>query len=351
MAKQYASGYNTWVPSPEATDGLVIDFSRNPESFAMNQYCQIRNVSKKVGLYAEMAVEEAARIFSDALGSDFVWADGADRPMDFHGTEAFEWKEYRTIRRWLGYVFGNEATEQAAWDLLAQHARIKAQQAMTLRSNLVSTVVTTSGNYDSTHVVDCSGTAIGNTGNWEQSTSERQDIKRFLQYAMELIHKDTLGGVDVERDLRLVMSPATAANIARSQEIIDFIKQSQETPNIIENNRPGSRWMLPKRLYGFDVVIEDAVKVTTKKDVGFTPTKSFCFPDHSIAVLSRPGGLEAPGSGPSFSTVSWFSYRDMEVYTKSDDENERDLGGVLDDGVAKMTAPVSGFLFTNATTS
>jgi hypothetical protein len=99
---------------------------------------------------------------------------------------------------------------------------------MTLRGVGIGSALETTGNWDASHILDVDdGTTDvpGNTGSWELSTSQRQDIKRSLNVARGLIHKHTLGVVK-RRDLQLVVNPNTAMRLGESQEIIDFVKQA-----------------------------------------------------------------------------------------------------------------------------
>ena len=57
-------------------------------------------------------------------------------------------------------MLGELAVEQAEWDVLAQHARIQAQQCMTWRTQQVVTDITTSANWDGNTVAATSITGV-----------------------------------------------------------------------------------------------------------------------------------------------------------------------------------------------
>jgi len=260
MPAAYPSGSNTFVKDHQATGGLVVDFSRNVEDFSLNRYVQLRNVRKESGYDLEMTVEEAGRVMNTDL-ADFVWPDGQERPLRSEGTESFNFRPYRTERYDYGFNLGDKAIEQADWDIVAGHARMKAQQAMTARTQLVIDALTSTGNYASSHTSDVDAIS-GNSGAWSASTATRQDVKRSLNYAASLIKKDTLGVVK-SKNLKLVVGPDTAIGLAQSQELVDHIKGSPHALAQIRGELPGRNleFGLPDYLYGFEVVGEDAVAV------------------------------------------------------------------------------------------
>lgn len=335
---------NTYVPSTEATNNMQVDFSRNPDSFALNKYIQIVPVKKDVGYYTEMTVEQAGRILNTDL-KDHLWADGEDAPTHNGGTEKFEFKPYTTKRHVYGYRIGGKAAEQASWDILAQHGRIYAQLAMTARTQKVITALTTSGNYPTANTSAVSSIS-GNAGKWDVSTTARQDIRRSIRYALDTIRRQTLGAVAPGQAL-WVMSPGCAGKIAESQEIVDYIKGSPQAMSYIKGNEgPNAQYGLPEKLYGVDVVIEDAVKVTSRK--GATKATSYVLADTTSMIVSRPGELMAKDGpeAPRFSTAALFVYEDMTVETKFDQDNRVNKGRIVDDFDVKVVAGLSGFLFT-----
>lgn len=345
MVAQYPSSTNVFVRDHAATGNLVVDFSRDPKKFAVNQYCQLVPVDKVAGYYLEMTVEEAGRIINTDL-SDFAWPDGRPAPEDYDGTESFEFKEFNAKRKKFGVTLGDRTIDQASWDITAKHAGIKAQQAMTARTQLVVTELTTTGNYSASHTSAVSS-ITGNTGNWAQSTTARQDIKRSIAHACETILDDTLGGVNLD-DLILVMSTGCAKEVALSQELVDYIKGSPEALAQVRGELPNDNaiYGLPAKLYGVPVVIEKTRKVTSRK--GATKAVSSVLADGTPFISSRPGGLEGLYGAPSFSTATIFIKEEMATETKHDDDNRLTRIRIVEDYDVVMTAPVSGFLFTGA---
>ena len=340
---------NTYVRNHEATGNLIVSFSRNPNKFPLAKYAQYREVKKTSGLYLRIKAEECARIINANL-EDYVWPDGNDAPIRPE-MEEFRYEDYRTKRYAYPWQLGWKARDEADWPVTNVNQAIIAQKAMTGRTLKVLTALQTTGNWDATHIATVSAIET-NTGNWEDSTSARQDIKRSITYAVELINKDTFGVVELE-DLQLVMNPKTARRVGTSQEIIDFVKQQPSAPQILDGT---SQWLLeqyglPARLYGVPIVIENTVRVSTRAGAAST-TKSYPLADGEAFILARPGSIKsAAGEGPTFSTITVFLKEEMTQEQKDDPDNRRVNGRVVDDFDAVMTAPVSGFWFRSTITA
>lgn len=346
MAATFPGPSNAFIPDHNASNKMVIDFARNVKDFPVNGYCQIVPVEKVGGYYLEMTIEEAGRILNANL-DNFVWFDGEPAPEGAEGTESFEWKPFSCTRRAYPFKLGNLTVENASWDILSQHSSIKARQAMTARTQLAVTAMTTAGNYANSHVIDV--TAIsGNTGSWAVSTTARQDIKRSIITAAELIADDTLDVVRLE-DLRLVISSSLAGKIALTQEIVDYIKGTPHALAMVKGELEGGRnvrYGLPNQLYGVELFVESTRKVTSRK--GATRAVSSVFPATNACLCSRVGTLEGVAGAPSFSTVVIFAYEEMTVETKNDSDHRRTIGRVVENLTAKVVAPASGVLFTAA---
>lgn len=345
MVAQFPSAYNTFVKSHDASNKLTVNFSRNIKDFAVNSYVQIQPVKKPAGYYREVTVEEAGRLLNSDL-ADFAWADGQEAPPDWDGTESSQYKEFRTRRYKFGATVGDMTVEHADYDLEDEHAAIKAQQAMTARTQLVCTALTTTGNYGTGHYSTVSGIS-GNTGNWAASTTARQDIKRSLNYAANVILKDTLAAVNIN-DLVLVMSPGCAMAISQSQELVDHIKGSPEALAQIRGELPGQNAIfgLPDKLYGFPIIVEKTAKTTSRK--GATRAVSYVLGDTTPFMVSRPGGLVGKFGAPSFSTCVLFMLEEMTQEKLHDTNNRLTRIRVVENYDVKLVAPVSGYLFTSA---
>lgn len=347
MVAQYPSASNVFVKDHEASGKLTVDFSRNVKDFAINNYAQIQPVTKVAGYYREVTVEEAGRILNSDL-ANFAWADGAAAPEGFEGTEKHEWKEYRAERYAFPVTLGDLTIDQASWDVRNEYAAKKAQQAMTGRTIKIVDKLLTAANYDATHTAAVATAGVGGA-RWDAAVTSNQAVKQSLNYAANIILKDTLAGVDIN-DLILVISPGLAKELSATQELVDHIKGSPDALAQIRGELPGKNaiYGLPEKLYGFPVVVEKTVKVTSRK--GATKATSFVMDDNKAVMVSRPGGLLGVFGAPSFATATIFMMEEMTTEVLRDEKDRRTLLRVVENYDVVLTAPVSGFLFTDVLT-
>jgi hypothetical protein len=338
----YPSSSNTYIPSHEASGKLQIEYSRNPKKFSLNQYVHYVPVTQDTGYYLNITAEQAARM-ADSSGRDKDWHDGSEAPTGDAEAESFSWSPYTTARKAYPVQLGNKAVQQASWDILATHSRIQAQRAMTYRTQLAVTQLVTSGNWGAN---TSTATALAG-GTLAASTSTTMYIKEAIQKVGIAIEQATLSTVDPDKDIVMVMNPNTATQISRSQEMVDFLKQSPAALGQVMGNIPGQTGKrgLPDYLYGMGVVIENAVKITSKP-LAASVTRDYILPDGDIIFCSRPEGFEGSAGVPIFSTITIFVYEDMTVESKADPDNRRTSVRIVDDFQAVVTAPASGYLLT-----
>lgn len=326
---------------------MLVDFSRNPKDFPLNKYIQLVPVKKSIGYYLKMTLEERMRLLDSNL-SNFSWADGDDAPLGKGGTESFGFYQFQCQRFAYPFTLGDLSIEQAAWDISSQHLDIKAQQAMTARTQLCVAELTTSGNYG-TH------TSNVTAAKWSNATTANLNIKASLDTAVAGILKDT-GSVVKLNQLQLVVNPNAAKAMAESQELVDYLKSSPTALAFVRGEtsegaeQAHALFGLPPVYAGLKIVVEDAVKVTSKKGAA-TLAQAFVLGDTVAFITARPGGLEGKYGGPSFSTATLFVYDkdDMSVEVKHDVDNRKVNGRVVDNIDPVMTAPVSGWYFSNIT--
>ncbi len=346
MAFSFPSGSpgNTYVPSFDATGQLVAAYSRNPKDFALNKYVTITPVKKGTGYFLRITAEQAARVINTDL-SEFVWPDGNDAPSGKWGTESFSFFPYLTERYTFPFSIGFKAEEQADWKILAAYAAFTAQDAMTARTMLATTALTTTGNYDSGHT-SSTATGIGG-GAWSSGTKTNPVIMKSLNLMAQKIQQDTLGRVR-PRDLVLVISPTSADIMARSAEVRDYVAQAPVSMQMLRGEGEDfGIWGLPPTLYGFKIVIEDAVRVSTRKGAS-SQTKGYIL-GNQAALIARPGELTSIAGGPSFSFLHSFMYEEMTVEQKQDIDNRLIKGRVVEDYSMTVVAPASGYLITDVT--
>lgn len=346
MSFQYPGGNNTFVPTPALSGNLQVAFSRNPERFAVNKYIKLTPVRKNRGFYYYFNPLDLARFVAGATAGN-KWAPGTLAPTGFHNQQGFELREYTAERYAFATTLDEMGVEQADWPVAKTHADKLAQDAMTNRAIKVATLLTTSGNYDSTHVAT-STVASGGSGVMTGGTASDPRIHKALNYAAQIIQKDTLGRISY-KDLSIVMNPATAISLAQTQEIHSYVQQSPYALDQIRGLTPNQNAMfgLPDRLYGMKLIVEDAVYSTKNKGSTSTSLTSYAFPDNYIAVVTREEDLESTEGAASYSSVHLFVNEDMKVEQQNDPWNRLLHMRVVDTFVEKFVAPVSAFLITN----
>ena len=347
MVAVLPGGNNTFVPSHEASGKMVVDYSRNPKKFAVNQYTKIQTAPNRTGYYMASNFDEAGRVISDdAL--EYLWNDGENAPGGRDNTREHEYKSFLTARRVYPFTLGDMAVQQATWDIVAQHAATMAQKAMTVRTMLALKAVLTSGNHISSHVLDISA-LTGNTGTWAASTSNRQDIKRSLNIARDQILDTTLAAVEID-DLYLVINSTLARQLAECQEIVEYIKGSPDAlaqvRGELKTSNQNVNFGLPSTLYGLNLVVETTRRRTNRKRA--TRATSSVLPTATPFIVARPGSLEGTYGAPNFSAITGFMFEEMSTETKKDKDNRRTSGRIVEDYNYTLTGPEGAILFQNA---
>ena len=331
----FPSGYNTFVPSLEASGSLVVNFSRAPSTFSINKYVGIKKVDFDTGKYLYISPTTAARVGDP---NKFKWVDNADAPTNYL-LEDFNFRNYSNNRYAFAFQAGNRAIEQAAWDLVASYAEIAAQAAMNARTLVVQDVLTDTANWG-THTAAAS--SIG--GKWDAGTTADPNILQCLNYAAQQINLGTGGIINGQAELQLVVNPNTAQAMNASAEIQDYLKGSYDARARILGDAAFTPWG-PSSIYGYNVVVENAV--IDDSNIGSSANPSYALPDGYALLLARPNVLV--NSESTYNTCTLFMSEEMTVETKLDNDNRRTVGRVVENYSAVITAEASGFLFTAVT--
>jgi hypothetical protein len=362
----YPSGYNTWVPSWEAT-GQVVAFIRDPNRFPINNYVAFRPAKKSVGLWLEFDLDHVARSLSL---EQLEWPDGGERPTGEFNLAGFEYKEYRTKRRDLAVALGRKTIAQTDWPILAYHSSMAMMQAMTALTRLTWSVLDTTSNWGT--ATDTAVNLGSGSGKLDGATATAGDanflnIKKVFNKAALNILKATNSMVR-KSDLWAVMSPTGAKLLSETAEIADFLKQSPFAMGQVRGDLPNRNVLfgLPEMLYGINIAVEDTVFVSSQK--GATVSRSFVKNDDQIAFLSKvdalPGDEVGDAPTPNFSTYQVFYYNEalenapsssrgngrglLSVETWEDVRNKRTEAHVTFDTSEKMVAATSGYLVQDA---
>lgn len=341
MSFAYPSGSNTYVPQFDASGQLVVAFSRNPKDFALNSYITLTPVKKSQGYFLKINAEMAAKVLN-ANGADRIWWDGNDAPDGNWGNEAFQFANYSTLRYAYPFRLGYKTVEQADWKILASHAAIVAQAAMTFRTQKVLAKLSDTSQYAANHT--STATALGG-GKFNAGAVATPYIKKSLFAAAQQIQLDTLGTVG-PKDLILIVNPSLAAAMAESDEIQDQLKHWPGAMEWLKNQEETSsgRWGLPPMLYGFKVIVDDTVYNTNVK--GGTLNNAYVLGNTTALLVARPGGLVGVEGASSFSTCHVMAYEEMTVESKDDPDNRLTRGRVVDDFDVQIVAPATGYVLT-----
>lgn len=316
MAYGYPSSSNTYVPSSEATGSLILGYSRNPSKFPINRYLQKVPVDRQFFYVNNWKSEQAARVTN--LNAS-LWHDGNDAPSGAFNDEAFEFQLVNCQRRVYPFRVGDLASEQASWNLIAAEAGVVAQQAMTERTILTYNEINSKAQ-------TATATSLGG-GKFNAGTPTNPYCKIGLFKAAVTINLSTLGVVQ-PKDLCLVMNSNTAYNIGTSEEITDQIKY-QAGLRYAESGAPtqDGAFGLPMNLFGFEVIIDDTVKITQAK--GATASPAYVVPDSEVIMISRVGGLEGVEGNRSFSSVQGFFKEELTVESYHDINDRLTRGRVV----------------------
>ena len=339
-------GLNTFVPSTNAlaTGALQVEFTRAVNTFPITKYAQIVPTQQMTGYYLRLDSDDNVRV-TDV--NEFAWPLGNDRPVGKMNQHDFV--SFTAARYAYPFYIPNETVKQAAWDVVAQHARAKAQLAMTARSMRTATALTGSaavtaftaaGNYYAT------GTANSGVGAWTATSGN--NIQKGIQVALQRISLATGGAVRGETDIMMVISPVIANALSQTAEVRDYVKNyAAGALPFLQGGETFAKYGLPPNLFGVQVVVDDSVKVTTRKSAAST-TRSFVY-GNSAVFVSRPGGLVGVEGSTSFSTVQIFAFEDMTVENWDDPRDRRIEGRVIDNSTSELVAPVSGVLVADVT--
>jgi hypothetical protein len=338
-------GLSTYIPSTNdlATGALQVEFTRSVNTFALSRYAQLVPTTKMTGYYLRQDNADNSRVTDE---KEFAWPLGNDRPTGKQN--GFDFVQYTTARFGFPFYIPQESAMQASWDTVAQHARSKAQLAMTRRSMAASTVLSTNASWGTNYTTAAgsagpSGSNWIATGSWANSSTADRFIQKSIQQAMRLVSLSSGGAVNPNQ-LILVISPTTAQTISQAPEIQDYVK-FQAGIQYLQGSDTFAKWGIPPTLFGLaDVVVEDAVKVTSKK--GATEARSYVL-GNGAYFMSRPGGLVGVEGASSFSTLQIFAYEDMTVEQFDDPMNRRIEGRVIDNSIPALVAPVGGFAIQN----
>jgi hypothetical protein len=340
MALVLPSGTNTFIPGM-VQDNLIVGYARNVEDFALNRYIQVVPTPQNQAFYLFVDGAAAARLTNTDL-RNMVWPDGQPRPSADGDVAEFEFRPVSTVRRSYEFTVGDLAVDQADWDVIGVNSGFQAQRAMTARTLGVQSALSAAAWGSNTGTATSLGGGFVGTG-----TATDPRFKKIVNKAAQQIRRATFGAVKV-KDLCMIMSPLVAETIAESQEIHTYLKESAFAMAQVRGDAPGqnTNFGLPDVLYGVNLIVDDAVRVTSKR--GGTLATVSVVDENRVYFISRPGGLMMPYGGISYSTIQLFVREEMSIEAYPDARNRLRQGFVTDDWGAFVVAPASGYMVTNA---
>lgn len=294
------SATNVRLPASIAQE-LSIGFGRRPDKFSLNRWTQRKNIDKIRDYYLRIRAEDAGRVrYADMR--DKLWPSRTRRPRRPDNTPFYEWVPYETQRYSEGYEIDHREQSQADFDLSKHHASMALQQVMTSVTQLCATALegaTWTGNTATVQDLVGDEAAYLNTG-----TAEDPTFFKALLHAAEIIEKRTYGLIRPDDDLILLMSPTSARKLAPTEEFFAIRKESQHAlPLITGAPAQATRYGLPPQIFGYEVVIENAVKTATEVDEDEAP--EYILGD-DIYLISRPEGLMGGEGMTAHSTLTIF---------------------------------------------
>jgi len=190
----------------------------------------------------------------------------------------------------------------------------------------------------------------GDSGDIAQGTSKGPVFKKALNAVARKINKDTLGACG-PKEMCMIINPTVADALSRSKELHTYLKESPVALAQIRGDSESinGKYGLPDKLYGYDIIVEDVVRVSNKK--GATRATDYVLGDNEAWILARPGDLVGFEGSPSFSTVHLFAYEEMTVEQKDDPDNRRINARIVEDYGVEIVAPITAFRFNKVVTA
>ncbi len=345
MAIVYPGLSSTVIPLFELSGNLMVAYGRNQKDIRVNDYSRTTAVKSTVGNYLRFNPKDLARLPN--LPQKPHWAPGTPSPTGFHETVGYEVVPFRTSREAFATTLDKRSVDIASFPVMKTHTAKLGQQAMTYVAYRVCTALTTTGNFDATHVF--TATTASGTGVLSGGTTADPRIKNAFDYASRIIQKDTFGAVKYGQ-LSVLMNHNTAMRLSSSREIREYVMQHAEAYKAVRmdpDKNYNAVYGLPDRLYNYKLVVEDSFYNAGNRGAASADVASTVFPDNTIVMFLADGDLEQPEGASSFSTCHRFAYEEFTLETKDDTWNRLvEMRAAMDFDV-QIVAPPTGCIITN----
>jgi hypothetical protein len=338
---QNPGGLNTIIPLHDQSGHLQISFGRDPKSYALNQYTAQINCPGPMGSYLKFDPKDAHRSPNDAK-----WPLGTPRPKRPHSLQNFSVYNFVAERYSYEAILDNVSIDVADFDVTKVHTEKLAREAMLNRTVQCLTNVLAESNYSTTHIATATALAGGflNAG-----TTSNPILMKTLQEAALIIQKDTGGIGGRGRAISILMSNTMAVQLSRSREIREYVSNMVGAQDMVTGDGWYEQYGIPKKLFGFPVVIEDAyvnvgIKENATSDVNTTVSSVL---NNAIFLFVREGDLSKGYMDAGFSSWTQFVYNDFATKAKIDDYDGLTYLSVEDFYDIKVTAPETVFKINN----
>lgn len=369
---QPMGGFNGLLPVPT---GIVVAHLRDPKLMPYLRYAQFVPAPAKIFSYTKLDPNMGTRLPNM---NTFAWGYDDDRPQD--KTFSIRSKgETGRIKRWNFTTHIGNATQEMwtnqgiNYQALANSARLnqahthRAQRCLDTLSGAswvsgfnTATPQTLLGLSEPAYFDDSSGTQRLVTGTKDPAF---QIIRRTLQEVMRLMMFNTNNAITVEQFI-WVLNPIAAQTIARSGEMVEFLKQSPMAKEITAENQTNyQRYNLPEEYAGFKVVVEDTIRVFTNEQIADegevddvaigANSKDYILAPDSCYFLCRVrtsgenNGLDGIAGVPSYSTLQIYTLNgEARVEAYSDAENDKVRSHIVLEDSPIVPTTISGFKLT-----
>lgn len=366
MAQRFAGPFNGILPEPT---GMAIGFLKDPKKLPHTLYAQFVPAPEVLFRYFKMHPDQGTEV-PDV--DQNVWAYGDYRPVDAGAGIRGEWIAGRIQRYDFPYTLDDQtdrAWGKAGFNLKSFLDQIKLNEAGVHRS--VRILAALSG---ATYAANNTATVAALTGvtgaYWDLSSGTEIDpttgttnpmfqlIKKTLDRVMRRIDLATNGAVG-EREYQFILPPKVAIAVAENGEIVNAVKQSVYANTLVnpETGWRNRKWNLPDEYAGFQWIVEDTVRTTSRKNADGTAVtigsgKDYVLTDDTCYCTSRPGGIDGGYGTRSFATVQLYTLGgEARVEAFSEPKHQLTEGHIVLEDAPIVPTTLSGFKLTSVLSS
>lgn len=349
---QGMGAFNGVLPVPT---GIVIGFMRDPKTMPYLQYSQLVPAPEVQFSWTKIDPNVSTRLPNL---NTFAWQYDDYRPTDKTFKPRAKLESDR-LNRWdFSYVVGNAT--QRIWtnqgiNYQAMCDSIRMNHAHLHRAVRVLGGLTGAGWFpQNSTTLDALMASdpeyVAGQSSFDESSGQQylatgapnpnfQIIKRALQRVMRAIKFNTNNAVQLE-DFQWVLNPDDAQTVARSGEMVEFLKQSPYAREVSTSEiRLNEQYGLPERYAGFKIVVEDTPRVIVNEsvtdegeidDVTIPDQKDYilasdtCYFTCRVKTGSTTAGLDGSYGSVSYSTVQIF-HLNGEARVEAFSEPKHDL--------------------------